>query len=99
MALSDQLTDLANRTRQLEDAAATTRAKDRTKLEEQREKLQSKVKTEAQNPVLGGEGPGGRSLLVGGHDSALRAAACRTANEDGPATGRAEAGPSQAQRR
>src|SRR2546423_13653069 len=49
MALSDQLTDLANRTKQLEDAAATTRAKDRTKLEEQREKLQSKVKTEAQN--------------------------------------------------
>ncbi len=34
MALSDQLTDLAGRTKQLDDSAAAAREKDRTKLEE-----------------------------------------------------------------
>jgi len=34
MALSDQLTDLARRTKQLDDSAAAAREKDRTKLEE-----------------------------------------------------------------
>ncbi len=49
MALSDRLTDLASRTKDLEDAAAATRAKDHAKLEHQRNQLHSKLTTEAQN--------------------------------------------------
>ena len=56
MALSDQLSDLAHRTKQLEDSAAATREQDRDKLEQQRDKLDAtmraqaeKVKTDAQD--------------------------------------------------
>jgi hypothetical protein len=49
MALSDRLTDLASRTKNLEDTAATTQAKDRAKLDQQRNQLHSKMTTEAQN--------------------------------------------------
>jgi len=36
MALSDQLTDLAGRTKQLEESAAAAKEKNRTKLEQDR---------------------------------------------------------------
>lgn len=49
MALSDKLTELAGRVKELEDTAAATRAKNRAKLEQQREQLNSKMKTQAQN--------------------------------------------------
>jgi hypothetical protein len=49
MALSDKLTDLASRIKELEDAAAATKAKNRAKLEQQREQLNSKMKTQAQS--------------------------------------------------
>jgi hypothetical protein len=49
MALSDQLESLASRTKQLEDGAAATRAKDRAKLVQEREKLQSQMETTAQS--------------------------------------------------
>src|SRR5690349_7740943 len=48
MALSDQLMDLAKRTKRLEDAAADAEAKNRAKLEQDREKLHSTMSTEAQ---------------------------------------------------
>jgi hypothetical protein len=48
MALSDQLLDLASRTKQLEDAAAAARAQDHAKLEQDREKLHSTMEAEAQ---------------------------------------------------
>src|SRR6266545_3765594 len=66
MALSDQLTDLAARTRDLEEAAAATRAKNRVKLEDQREKLHSKIKTEAQSilSTAGKAETGARSWLT-----------------------------------
>lgn len=48
MALSDQLMDLAGRTKRLEDAAAAARAKNLAKLEEQRQQLQSTMDTQAQ---------------------------------------------------
>ena len=47
MALSDQLTDLAARTKRLESTAADTRAKNRAKLEQDREKLHTQVTDEA----------------------------------------------------
>ena len=47
MALSDQLTDLAARTKRLEDTAADTQAKNRAKLEQDREKLHTQVTNEA----------------------------------------------------
>ncbi|SRR6266704_488990 len=47
MALSDRLMDLATRTKNLEDAAAATKARNRAKLEQQREALHSKMTTEA----------------------------------------------------
>jgi len=43
MALSDQLMDLAGRTKRLEDAAAAARAKNVAKLEEQRGKVETKA--------------------------------------------------------
>ncbi len=43
MALSDQLTDLAGRTKRLEDTAAAARTKNVAKMEEQREQLRSKA--------------------------------------------------------
>jgi hypothetical protein len=49
MALSDQLTDLAGRTKQLEDSAAAAREMNRTKLEQERDKLHSAVENDAQN--------------------------------------------------
>ncbi|HXN03821.1 MAG TPA: hypothetical protein VN895_03190 [Candidatus Acidoferrum sp.] len=49
MALSDKLTDLASRIKELEDAAAATKAKNHAKLEQQREQLNSKMKTQAQS--------------------------------------------------
>src|SRR6266511_579559 len=66
MALSDQLTDLAARTRDLEEAAAATRGKNRVKLEDQREKLHSKIKTEAQSiqSTAGKAETGARSWLT-----------------------------------
>jgi len=48
MALSDQLMDLAKRTKRLEDAAAAAQAQNRAKLEQDREKLHSTMSTEAQ---------------------------------------------------
>ena len=55
MALSDQLTDLANRTKQLEDSASAARERNGIKLEQQRDKLDAamqkqaeKIKTDAQ---------------------------------------------------
>jgi len=49
MALSDQLTDLAARTKQLEDAAAAADAKNRAMLEQEREKLHSNMQKEAKD--------------------------------------------------
>src|SRR5205823_8172202 len=49
MALSDQLTDLAQRTKHLEDAAAAARARNRAMLEDQQEKLHSQMSAEAQH--------------------------------------------------
>ena len=49
MALSDKLTELANRIKQLEDTAAATKAKNHAKLEQQREQLNSKMKTQAES--------------------------------------------------
>lgn len=51
MALSDRLTDLAGRTKRLEDTAAAARAKNVAKMEEQREQLRTnaaQAKGEAQ---------------------------------------------------
>ena len=48
MALSDQLTDLAGRTKRLEDAASDANEKNKAKLEQDREKLHSKVMSDAQ---------------------------------------------------
>jgi hypothetical protein len=47
MALSDQLTDLAGRTKRLEDTAAAAEAQNKTKLEQEREKLHTATATEA----------------------------------------------------
>lgn len=47
MALSDQLTDLAAPTKRLEDTAPDTEAKNRAKLEEDRENLHTQVTNEA----------------------------------------------------
>ena len=47
MALSDQLTDLAGRTKKLEDSAAAAREKDRADLEKQRENLHSTIEADA----------------------------------------------------
>ena len=49
MALSDQLTDLASRTRRLEDSAADVKAQNRAKLEQERERLHSAMQSTAQN--------------------------------------------------
>ncbi len=48
MALSDQLTDLAARTKKLEDAAAANRAKSKAQLEQDQEKVNAKVQAQAQ---------------------------------------------------
>jgi RNA polymerase-binding transcription factor DksA len=47
MALSDQLSDLAGKTKQLEDTAAAANAQNRAKLEKEREKLHSNMQSEA----------------------------------------------------
>ena len=49
MALSDQLTDLAARTKKLEDSAAASKEKSRTQLEQDRTKLDAKMDAQAQN--------------------------------------------------
>jgi len=49
MALSDQLTDLAGRTKQLEASASAAREKNRVKLVQDREKLHSTVQKDAQS--------------------------------------------------
>jgi hypothetical protein len=49
MALSDQLMDLAGRTKRLEDSAAAAQARNRAKLEEKQEKLHSTLSAEAQD--------------------------------------------------
>jgi hypothetical protein len=51
MALPDQLTDLGGRTKQLEDSAAAATEKNRTKLEQDREKLHSAVQKDAQSVI------------------------------------------------
>jgi hypothetical protein len=48
MALSDQLEDLATRTKHLEDTAKAADEKNRASLEQERERLHSNVQTEAQ---------------------------------------------------
>jgi hypothetical protein len=48
MALSDQLTDLAARTKELEDATAANKAKSQAQLEQEREKLNAKMQAQAQ---------------------------------------------------
>jgi len=49
MALSDQLTDLAGRTKRLEDAAAAADARNRAMLEQEKEKLHSSMEKEAKD--------------------------------------------------
>jgi hypothetical protein len=51
MALPDQLTDLAGRTKQLEDSAAAATENNRTKLEQDREKLHSAVQKDTQSVI------------------------------------------------
>jgi hypothetical protein len=48
MALSDQLTELAARTKKLEDAAAANKAKTQAQLEQDREKLDAHMQAQAQ---------------------------------------------------
>lgn len=48
MALSDQLTELAARTKKLEDAAAANKAKSQAQLEQEREKLNANMQAQAQ---------------------------------------------------
>jgi len=48
MALSDQLTDLAARTKKLEDAAAANRAKNRAQLKQEREERNARMEAQAQ---------------------------------------------------
>lgn len=48
MALSDQLTDLAARTKKLEEAAAATKAKNRAQLEQDKETLNARMQAQAQ---------------------------------------------------
>ena len=48
MALSDQLVDLASRTKHLEDTAKATDERNRARLEKDREELHANVETEAQ---------------------------------------------------
>jgi hypothetical protein len=47
MALSDDLTDLAGRTKHLEDTAAAVESQNKVKLEKEREKLHGEMQTEA----------------------------------------------------
>jgi hypothetical protein len=47
MALSDQLTDLAGKTKHLEDTAAAAETQNRAKLEKEREKLHTEMQSEA----------------------------------------------------
>ena len=49
MAICDQLTDLAARTRRLEDTAAATQEQDRAELEKRRENLHSAIEADARN--------------------------------------------------
>jgi hypothetical protein len=48
MALSDQLTELAARTKKLEDATAANKAKSQAQLEEEQKKLDAKMQAQAQ---------------------------------------------------
>ncbi len=49
MALSDQLTELAARTKKLEDAAAANKAKSQAELEQDQEKLNTKMQSQAES--------------------------------------------------
>ena len=49
MALSDQLEDLAGRTKRLEDEAAALRAKNVARMEQQREQVHASMQTQAAN--------------------------------------------------
>ncbi len=49
MALSDQLTELAARTKKLEDAAAANKAKSQAELEQEQEKLNAKMQSRAES--------------------------------------------------
>ena len=55
MALSDQLSALAGKTKELEDTAAAAKAQNRAKLEKDREKLHSDMETEAKKLQSGAE--------------------------------------------
>jgi RNA polymerase-binding transcription factor DksA len=55
MALSDQLTDLAGKTKQLEDTAAAAKAQNRAKLEKERDKLHSDMQSEAKKLQAGAD--------------------------------------------
>jgi len=48
MALSDQLTELAARTKKLEEATAANKAKSQSQLEEEQKKLDAKMQAQAQ---------------------------------------------------
>src|SRR5579864_597679 len=48
MALSDQLTELAARTKKLEEATAANNAKSQSQLEEEQKKLDAKMQAQAQ---------------------------------------------------
>jgi hypothetical protein len=47
MAISDQLTELAARTKRLEDTAAAAQEPDRAELEKERENLHSSIEADA----------------------------------------------------
>ncbi len=49
MALSDQLTELAARTKKLEDTAAANKAKSQAELEQEQEKLNAKMRSQAES--------------------------------------------------
>jgi RNA polymerase-binding transcription factor DksA len=55
MALSDQLSDLAAKTKQLEDTAAAAKTQNRAKLEKERDKLHTDMQSEAKKLQAGAE--------------------------------------------
>jgi hypothetical protein len=55
VALSDQLQDLADRTKRLEDTAAAAKAQNRAKLEKDREQLHTTMQSEAKKVQASGD--------------------------------------------
>jgi hypothetical protein len=55
MALSDQLSDLAGKTKQLEDTAAAAKTQNRAKLEKERDKLHTDMESEAKKLQAGAD--------------------------------------------